>query len=206
MTVRAPVSKLPDTGTTIFTVMSRLAEQHSAVNLSQGFPDFDPPARLIELVADALAHGRNQYAPMAGVTGLREAIAVGVAERFGSSVDPETEITITSGATEALFCAIIALARAGDEVIVFDPAYDSYEPAMEARQVEGRADTRFHIRNFLDCIKSRETPNCDVETAHRSTNGSKAAAARELGINRSTLYYRLRKHGLGDRYGLPPEG
>ena len=86
MTVRAPVSKLPDTGTTIFTVMSRLAEQHSAVNLSQGFPDFDPPARLIELVADALAHGRNQYAPMAGVTGLREAIAVGVAERFGSSV------------------------------------------------------------------------------------------------------------------------
>lgn len=130
MTVRAPASKLPDTGTTIFTVMSRLAEQHSAVNLSQGFPDFDPPARLIELVTEALARGRNQYAPMAGVTGLREAIAAGVAERFGSDVDAESEITITSGATEALFCAILALARAGDEVIVFDPAYDSYEPAI----------------------------------------------------------------------------
>jgi methionine aminotransferase len=130
MTVAAPASKLPDTGTTIFTVMSRLAEQHSAVNLSQGFPDFDPPARLVELVADALARGMNQYAPMAGVTGLREAIAVGAAERFDSVVDPETEITVTSGATEALFCAIIALARAGDEVIVFDPAYDSYEPAI----------------------------------------------------------------------------
>ena len=130
MTVRPPVSKLPDTGTTIFTVMSRLAEQHAAVNLSQGFPDFDPPARLIELVTEALARGGNQYAPMAGVASLREAIAAGVAQRFGSVVDAESEITITSGATEALFCAIIALARAGDEVVVFDPAYDSYEPAI----------------------------------------------------------------------------
>ncbi|MGD8339571.1 MAG: methionine aminotransferase, partial [Gammaproteobacteria bacterium] len=130
MTARAPVSKLPDTGTTIFTVMSRLAEEHSAVNLSQGFPDFDPPDRLVELVEEALANGRNQYAPMAGVVALRQAIAAEVGRRYGISADTETEITITSGATEALFCSILALARAGDEVIVFDPAYDSYEPAV----------------------------------------------------------------------------
>ena len=130
MTLRLPVSKLPNTGTTIFTVMSRLAEQHGAVNLSQGFPDFDPPRRLVELVEQALAAGRNQYAPMAGVIALREAIAAGVKRRFGIDVDVDAEITITSGATEALFCTILALAREGDEVIVFDPAYDSYEPAI----------------------------------------------------------------------------
>jgi methionine transaminase len=125
-----PVSKLPNTGTTIFTVMSRLAEQHGAINLSQGFPDFDPPPRLIDLVARQLEAGRNQYAPMAGVIALREAIAAGAERRFGLALDVETEITVTSGATEAIFCAILALARAGDEVIVFDPAYDSYAPAI----------------------------------------------------------------------------
>lgn len=130
MTLKAPQSKLPGTGTTIFTVMSQLAEQHGAVNLSQGFPDFDPPARLIELVGKQLAAGRNQYAPMAGVLALREAIAAEIARRHGVTVDPANEITITTGATEALFCAILALARPGDEVIVFDPAYDSYEPAI----------------------------------------------------------------------------
>ncbi len=130
MKVKAPVSKLPRTGTTIFTVMSRLADQHSAVNLSQGFPDFDPPGRLVELVTDALERGRNQYAPMAGLVALREAIATQVKLRFDFVADAETGITITSGATEALFCAILALARSGDEVIVFDPAYDSYEPAI----------------------------------------------------------------------------
>jgi len=98
-------SKLPNTGTTIFTVMSQLAEQHGAVNLSQGFPDFDPPAGLIELVAGYLRAGRNQYAPMPGVLALREAIAAGIAGRYGITPDPVTEITITAGATEALFCA-----------------------------------------------------------------------------------------------------
>lgn len=130
MTAGLPRSKLPGTGTTIFTVMSQLAEQHGAVNLSQGFPDFDPPARLIELVSRHLNSGRNQYAPMAGVVALREAIAAEAARRHGISVDPVGEITITTGATEALFCAILALAGPGDEVIVFDPAYDSYEPAI----------------------------------------------------------------------------
>jgi methionine aminotransferase len=130
MTTRTPVSKLPNTGTTIFTVMSRLAEQHGAVNLSQGFPDFDPPERLTELVSMHLTSGHNQYAPMAGVVALRRAVADATERRFGVSVDAETEITITSGATEALFCAILALAGPGDEVVVFDPAYDSYGPAV----------------------------------------------------------------------------
>jgi methionine aminotransferase len=129
MSFQVPTSKLPGTGTTIFTVMSQLAEQHGAVNLSQGFPDFDPPARLIALVSEHLAAGHNQYAPMAGVVALREAIAAELGRRHGIAVDPLAEVTITAGATEALFCAILALAGPGDEVVVFDPAYDSYEPA-----------------------------------------------------------------------------
>ena len=130
MTLKTPVSKLPTTGTTIFTVMSQLAEQHGAVNLSQGFPDFDPPRRLIELVSEHLEAGNNQYAPMAGVVALREAIVAAIDRRYEVAADAESEVTITSGATEALFCAILALARPDDEVIVFDPAYDSYEPAV----------------------------------------------------------------------------
>ena len=130
MTPGAPQSKLPKTGTTIFTVMSQLAERHGAVNLSQGFPDFDPPVRLIELVTEHLHAGHNQYAPMAGVLVLRERIAAELERRYGLTVDPVDEITITAGATEALFCAILALVKVGDEVIVFDPAYDSYEPAV----------------------------------------------------------------------------
>ncbi len=123
-------SKLPNVGTTIFTVMSQLAEQHGAINLAQGFPDFQPPARLVELVTHHLEAGRNQYAPMAGVRGLRDAIAEKLRVLYGVHTDAETEITITPGATEALFAAIHAIVRAGDEVIVFDPAYDSYEPAV----------------------------------------------------------------------------
>lgn len=123
-------SKLPNVGTTIFTVMSRLAEQHHAVNLSQGFPDFEPPVRLIELVGRHLAARHNQYAPMAGVPALREAIADKLRRLYDVHVDPEAEVTVTSGATEALFAAIHAVVRPGDEVVVFDPAYDSYEPAV----------------------------------------------------------------------------
>jgi methionine aminotransferase len=123
-------SKLPNVGTTIFTVMSRLAEQHDAVNLSQGFPDFEPPARLVELVGRHLAGRHNQYAPMAGVPALREAIADKLRRLYDVHVDPAAEVTVTSGATEALFAAIHAVVRAGDEVVVFDPAYDSYEPAV----------------------------------------------------------------------------
>ncbi|HEX6994855.1 MAG TPA: pyridoxal phosphate-dependent aminotransferase [Gammaproteobacteria bacterium] len=123
-------SKLPKVGTTIFTVMSQLAEQQKAINLSQGFPDFQPPAELVARVTHYLEAGRNQYAPMAGVRELREAIAEKLRGLYGVHADPETEITVTPGATEALFAAIHAVVRPGDEVIVFDPAYDSYEPAV----------------------------------------------------------------------------
>ncbi|HZX25036.1 MAG TPA: aminotransferase class I/II-fold pyridoxal phosphate-dependent enzyme, partial [Woeseiaceae bacterium] len=125
-----PESKLPDVGTTIFTVMSALAAEHGAINLSQGFPDFEPPGFLLDRVAHHLHAGRNQYAPMTGVPALAEAVAEKIGEMYGAEVDPAAEITVTSGATEALFCAIHAVVRPGDEVIVFDPAYDAYEPAV----------------------------------------------------------------------------
>ncbi len=123
-------SKLPNVGTTIFTVMSKLAADEGAINLSQGYPDFDGPPELLDRVSYYLTHGYNQYPPMAGIEPLREAIAVKVASLYAATVDPDTEVTVTSGATEALFCAINAVIRPGDEAIVFDPCYDSYEPAV----------------------------------------------------------------------------
>jgi methionine aminotransferase len=123
-------SKLPDVGTTIFTVMSRRAAELGAINLGQGFPDYPLDARLGELVADAMREGHVQYAPMPGVPLLLESIAKRLEARYGLGVDPAQSITITLGATEALFSAIQALVGAGDEVIVFDPAYDSYDPAV----------------------------------------------------------------------------
>jgi len=123
-------SKLPSVGTTIFTVMTQLAEQHRAVNLSQGFPNFEPPADLLDLVAKCMAGRHHQYAPMPGSTALRAAIARKLSDMYGVTVDPGTDITVTSGATEAIFDAIQAVVRRGDEVIVFDPCYDSYEPSI----------------------------------------------------------------------------
>ena len=123
-------SKLPTVGTTIFTVMSKLAAEHGAINLSQGFPDFDAPPELLERAVHHLTHGHNQYAPMAGVPALREQVARKVLDLYGSCVDSDAEVTITAGATEAIFCAITATVRPGDEVIVFDPAYDCYEPTV----------------------------------------------------------------------------
>jgi methionine aminotransferase len=130
-------SKLPDVGTTIFTVMSQLAAECGAINLSQGFPDFAAPAGLLERVVHHLHAGRNQYAPMTGVAELREQIAGKTERLYARRTDPVTEITVTSGATEALYCAIQAFVHPGDEVIVFDPAYDSYDPAT--RLAGGRA-------------------------------------------------------------------
>nr|WP_320135721.1 pyridoxal phosphate-dependent aminotransferase [uncultured Amphritea sp.] len=126
-----PPTKLPKVGTTIFTEMSQLAAEHNAINLSQGFPDFDGPLALLDRVTYYLEHGQNQYAPMAGVPSLRHAIALKVEQLYGCQVNPDTEVTVTSGATEALFAAIGAVVRPGDEVIIFDPAYDCYEPAIE---------------------------------------------------------------------------
>jgi len=127
---RRVASKLPDVGTTIFTVMSQLASDCHAINLSQGFPSFNPPPALLERVEHYLHSGANQYAPMPGVPALREAIAAKIRRLHGRQIDAATEVTVCSGATEGIFSAIQAIVRVGDEVIVFDPAYDSYEPAV----------------------------------------------------------------------------
>ena len=131
MPFSGPPSRLPQVGTTIFSVMSRLAAEHGAVNLSQGFPDFAPPQRLLERVAHHMAAGANQYALMAGALPLREAIAEKVAALYGAHYDVDTEITVTAGATQGIYSAIAACVRPGDEVVVFAPVYDSYVPAIE---------------------------------------------------------------------------
>ena len=123
-------SKLEDVGTTIFTVMSRRARELDALNLGQGFPDYDIDPRLTELVAAAMTAGHNQYAPMEGLPALRQRIAAKLSASYGLQVDPETEVTVTLGATEAIYSAVQALIGAGDEALAFDPAYDSYEPAV----------------------------------------------------------------------------
>lgn len=123
-------SKLPAMGTTIFTVMSKMAQDHGAINLSQGFPDFECPERLKELVIHYLNDHKNQYPPMAGIPQLRQEIANKLSTLYAHEANPETEVTVTSGATEALFDAVQAVVHAGEEVIMLDPAYDSYEPAV----------------------------------------------------------------------------
>lgn len=123
-------SKLPLIGTTIFTTMSQLAAQTGAINLSQGFPDYDGPEALREAVNRHIAAGHNQYAPMTGLPALREQIALKIERLYGRQVGVDSEVTVTPGATQAIFCAIQALIHPGDEVIVFDPSYDSYDPGV----------------------------------------------------------------------------
>ena len=124
------MGKLEDIGTTIFTIMSRRARELDALNLGQGFPDYDIDPRLTQLVAAAMQAGHNQYAPMEGLPALRARIAAKLLASYGLAIDPDTEITVTLGATEAIYSAVQALIGAGDEAIAFDPAYDSYEPAV----------------------------------------------------------------------------
>jgi len=124
-------SKLPKVGTTIFTTMSALAAEVGAINLSQGFPDYDCDPVLLELISKALHDGHNQYAPMAGVLSLREMIANKVAKLYGAHYDPLSEITITAGGTQAIFTAISAVINPNDEVIIFEPAFDCYAPAIK---------------------------------------------------------------------------
>ncbi len=128
--VRTPTveSRLPRVGTTIFTVMSALAAEHGAVNLGQGFPDFDCDPKLVEAVTDAMRRGLNQYPPMTGVPVLREAVSAKIEALYGHRYDPGSEITISAGATQAILSAILAVVHPGDEVIVLDPCYDSYDP------------------------------------------------------------------------------
>lgn len=123
-------SKLPDVGTTIFTVMSQLANDTGAINLAQGFPSFEPPRALTDRISYHLTHGANQYAPMAGIPALREAITEKTLRLQGRAIDSDSEVTVCTGATEGLFSAVQAVVHRGDEVIVIDPAYDSYEPAV----------------------------------------------------------------------------
>lgn len=123
-------SKLPNVGITIFTIMSQLAAEHKAINLSQGFPDFDAHPDLVELVGQYMRSGLNQYAPMQGVPILRQRIVEKVENLYGVRINPETELTVTSGATEALYAAITAVVHPGDEAIILEPAFDSYEPVI----------------------------------------------------------------------------
>lgn len=124
-------SKLPTVGTTIFSVMSKLAQQHNAINLSQGFPDYAANPKLINFVADAMKDGHNQYAPMQGIQVLRELVAKKMATLYGANYHPETEVTITAGGTQAIFTALAAIINPGDEVIIFEPAYDCYSPTVK---------------------------------------------------------------------------
>ena len=178
--IRFPPSKLPDVGTTIFTVMSRRARELNALNLGQGFPDYDIDPRIGELLAQAVREGFNQYAPMEGSIVLRQVIAGKLKATYGVEPDPESQITVTLGATEALYSAIQAVVGVGDEVIVFDPAYDSYDPAV--RLAGGRC---VHIpllpptfgydwervaasitpRTRLIIINSPHNPRCPAATA-----------------------------------------
>jgi len=124
-------SKLPDASTSIFAVMSKLAHEEKALNLAQGYPDFPTSPELINLVSDAMKQGLNQYAPMPGIYSLREVISEKIASMYGTVYHPETEITVTAGATQAIFTIITALVKENDEVIIFAPAYDCYQPAIE---------------------------------------------------------------------------
>jgi methionine aminotransferase len=161
MPLQIPPTKLPKVGTTIFTVMSQLAAEHGAVNLGQGFPDFPVPPRLVDELDAAMRAGHNQYAPMTGVPVLRQAIAGKALRCYGAQVDPDAEVTVTSGATEAIFNAIHAVVRAGEEVIVLDPAYDCYEPAIElagARAVHVPLDPQTFAVDW-DRVRAAITPN-----------------------------------------------
>jgi methionine aminotransferase len=131
MHVSSIESKLPSSGVSIFAVMTRLAQEHGAINLSQGFPDFETAPSLVEGVARYMREGHNQYAPMPGVPALREALAVKIERLYGRRYDPVSEIAVTTGATEGLFATLTALVRPGDEVVLFQPAYDSYLPAIQ---------------------------------------------------------------------------
>lgn len=171
-----PQTKLPKVGTTIFTVMSQLAAEHGAVNLGQGFPDFAVPSRLVDELDAAMRAGHNQYAPMTGVAPLRQAIAEKVLRCYGRQVDPDTEITVTSGATEALFNAIHAVVRPGEEVIVLDPAYDSYEPAIDlagARAVHVPLDPQTFAVDW-DRVRAAITPKTRLLIVNSPHNPSGA--------------------------------
>ena len=176
MPVPAPQTKLPNIGTTIFTVMSQLAAEHSAVNLGQGFPDFDVPERLVQALDRAMREGKNQYAPMTGLPVLRQAIAAKTERCYGYRPDADTEVTVTSGASEAIFDAVHAVVRPGDEVIVLDPCYDCYEPAIDlagGRAVHVALDPA-HFRPDWERIRAAVTPRTRMIITNTPHNPSGA--------------------------------
>lgn len=196
-------SKLPDVGTTIFTVMSRRARELGALNLGQGFPDYDIDPRLTELVGEAMRTGHNQYAPMEGLPALRERIAAKLFACYGLDVDPESEITVTLGATEAIYSAIQAAIGPGDEAIAFDPAYDSYEPAV--RLAGGRCvrlplsppDFRYdwervraalNERTRLVLLNSPSNPACTVASAADLEALAQAIRGRDVVVLSDEVY------------------
>jgi methionine transaminase len=214
-------SKLPDVGTTIFTVISRRAAELGAVNLGQGFPDYPIDSRLTELVAEAMGAGHNQYAPMAGLPSLRERIARILARRRGVVVDPEHEVTITLGATEAIFSAITALVGPGDEVLVFDPAYDSYDPAVRvagARCVHvPLAPPEFHYdwervraavtsRTRLIIVNSPHNPACTVLRDEDLAELAKLAGEHNLFVLADEVYEHIVFPGARHRSVLAHPG
>jgi methionine aminotransferase len=189
-------SKLPDVGTTIFTIMSRRALEEGALNIGQGFPDYPIDARLSDSLLQVIAEGRNQYAPMEGVVELREQIAAKLQVCHGIGFDPAAEITVTCGATEALYDAIQSVVGPGDEAIIFDPAYDVYEPAIRlagARCVRipltppefrfdwDRVKASLSNRTRLIIINSPQNPSCSVMSA--ADLGELAACIRDRPIS-----------------------
>jgi methionine aminotransferase len=202
-------SKLPDVGTTIFTVMSRRALEEGALNIGQGFPDYPIDPRLSQALVDVVAEGRNQYAPIEGVTELREQIARKLFLSYGLEFDPQSEITVTCGGTEALYDAIQAVVRVGDDVIIFDPAYDAYEPAVRLaggrciripltppafRHDWDRVRGALTERTRLIIINSPQNPSCSIADA--SDLESLAALVRDRPI--SILADEVYEHVLYD--------
>lgn len=167
-------SKLPNVGTTIFTTMSQLAAENNSLNLSQGFPNFPPDPLLIQLATEAIKADYNQYAPMQGILPLRDAIATKIQSLYGIAYHPETEITVTAGATQAIYTAISAFIRPNDEVIVIKPAYDCYEPAIEVNggvpvyvQLKGK-DYKMDWTAFREKINPK-TKMVIINTPHNPT-------------------------------------
>lgn len=159
MSIKPLSSRLPQVGTTIFTVMSALATTHGAVNLGQGFPDFEPDPALLDAVNQAMRSGANQYAPLNGLLSLRQTLSDQVAVRYGTRYDPDTEVMITAGATQAIFTAVLALVHPGDEVIVLEPAYDSYIPSIVmAGAIPVRVPMTRDYRIDWDRVRSAVTP------------------------------------------------
>ncbi len=173
-------SKLPPGGTTIFSVMSALATQHQAVNLGQGFPDFGADPALLQALTDAMAAGHNQYPPMPGVPALRQAIATKLQALYGQAYDPDTDITVTAGGTQGLATAFQACVGAGDEVIVIEPAYDSYDPAIRmAGGVPVGVPMTHDYRIDWDAVRAALTPRTRALVLNTPHNPSGRIATRD---------------------------